>query len=280
MNILGVLGPKNTFTDIACDLYVQKFPKNTSKEYFGTIWEIFNALKKGVITKGIVPMENSIHGTVRETFDELFKSNLKIELKFSIPIHHCIAVKKSTRVGNIKKIVSHQQALNQSSGYLRKNMPQAQYIGFPSTSGAIKSLMKDKKGEKAVICSEKAANEHHLKIIGENIEDQKGNKTWFAVLSKNGYTKRDVKNMVTSVAFHFQKDSPGTLFTVFKDFNDAKINMTKIESRPAPKKWGSYIFFLDFEGSDNDKNIVKTLKKVEKKVALLKNFGSYPIKKY
>ena len=95
-----------------------------------------------------------------------------------------MAVKKGVRLASIKKIVSHQQALNQSSGYLRKNFPKAQYIGFSSTASAIKSLMMDKNGEKAVICSEKAAKENGLRVIKQNIEDRKGNKTWFAVLGK------------------------------------------------------------------------------------------------
>lgn len=277
MNTLGVLGPKSTFTDQASDWYIHKSSKSVDKVYFNTIWEVFDALKKGNVKKGIVPIENSIHGTVRETFDELFKSDLKIELKFSIPIHHCLAVKKGIRLASIKKIVSHQQALNQSSGYLRKNFSKAQCIGFSSTASAIKSLIMDKKGEKAVICSEKAAKEHGLRVIKQNIEDRKGNKTWFAVLGKETSELGKSKKIITSIAFHFKKDSPGTLFTVFKDFNDAKINMTKIESRPAPKKWGDYIFFLDFEGSADKKKVADTLKKAEKKVALLKNFGSYPV---
>lgn len=138
MNKLGVLGPSSTFTDLACDWYIRNFSKKTSKRYFNTIWEVFEALKKGDVSKGIVPIENSIHGTVRETFDELFKSDLVIKLKFSLPIHHCIAVQKGTKISDIKKIVSHQQALNQSSGYLRKQMPKTQHIGFSSTALAIK----------------------------------------------------------------------------------------------------------------------------------------------
>jgi len=270
---LGVLGPQYTYSDFAADRYSSK----CFKKYYASIWEIFDAIKKGEVEKGIVPIENSIHGTVRETFDALFKSDLKILMQLSLPIHHCIAVLKGTKKKDIVKFISHQQALSQSQKYLRKNFPKAEQIGFSSTGKAIEAMRKRKSGKAAVICSEDAAKKHGLRIVAKSIEDQKGNKTWFAVLGKEK-VKVQPKNARTSIAFHFKKDHPGTLFSVFKAFNDAKVNMTKIESRPTLPKWGDYIFFLDFEGDQSKPKIAKLLKSVEKKVALLKNFGSYNLK--
>lgn len=279
MHIIGVLGPKGTFTDHAASWYVRTCGLSVEKLYYPTIWEVFEALKQKEIIRGIVPIENSIHGTVRETFDELFTSEMLIQYKFALPIHHCLAVLNKKAEKNIQKIVSHQQALHQSGRYLRKNYPKAQLIGFSSTASAINNMLLDKECEKAVICSKNAAEKHNLYIIEENIEDDKENKTWFAVLVPRSIKQKyfPAEDMATSIAFHFKEDSPGTLFTVFKDFNDARLNMTKIESRPAPEKWGNYIFFLDFEGTNDDPIVKKTLQKVSEKVALLKNFGSYPI---
>lgn len=274
---IGILGPEHTFTDLAADWYIQRFSTNNTKVFYDSIWDVFDALKTRKVEKGIVPIENSIHGTVRETFDALFRSDLHILLRFAVPVHHCIAVKKGTKKSEVVKVVSHQQALSQSRKYLRKNLPKAQQIGFSSTAAAIKNLISTKSLNKAVICSGYAAKEYNLRILDRNIEDQKGNKTWFAVLGREMGQNEAGKNIRTSIAFHFQKDSPGTLFGVFKDFNDAKINMTKIESRPAPKKWGDYIFFLDFEGGINAAKVKKVLKSVEKKVAKLKIFGSYKV---
>lgn len=272
-NKIGVLGPKYTFSDFAADRY----SSNYKKEYYANIWEVFEAIKRGEVEKGIVPIENSIHGTVRETFDSLFKSDLKILAQISLPIHHCIAVLKGTKKKDIKKFISHQQALSQSQKYLRRNFPKTEQIGFASTAKAIEAMIQRKSGKAAVICSENAANKYGLRIIAKNIEDQKGNKTWFAVL---GHDEAELKgkNIQTSIAFHFKKDHPGTLFSVFKAFNDAKVNMTKIESRPTLAKWGDYIFFLDFEGDQKKPKVAKLLKSIEKKVALLKNFGSYNLK--
>ncbi len=278
--LVGALGPQKTFSDLACDWYIQKELKHKArKKLYSSIWEVFNALKKGKIDKAVVPIENNIYGTVRETFDSLFKSAFSIILQFSLPVHHCLAVKKGTKKSKIDKIISHQQALNQCRAYLRKNYPEAQRISFQSSVAAIKKVISARNLHRAVICSVKAAKDYDLKILDQNIEDQKKNRTLFAVLSKEPKIDVKGKNMRTSIAFHFQKDSPGTLFSVFKEFNDAKINMTKIESRPTLPKWGDYIFFLDFEGSLNDSNVKKILKKVKTKVALLKVFGSYPLKK-
>jgi len=269
---LGVLGPKYTFSDQAAD----KFIKNEKKIYFTNIWEIFKAIKNNIVNKGVVPVENIIHGTVRETFDSLFKSDLKIIRKYGLSIHHCLAVPRGTEKKEIKKILSHRQAINQCQNYIRKNLPSAQQIAFSSTAQAIKSMMRIKSGQAAVICSEKAAEEKNLTIIDKNIEDQKDNKTYFALLSDKSENPNG-KNIRTSIAFHFKKDHPGTLFSVFKAFNDANVNMTKIESRPTLPKWGNYIFFLDFEGDMNNPKISDLLKNINNKVAKLKIFGSYNV---
>lgn len=277
--MVGALGPEKTFSDLACDLYIQnKLKNNARKKLYDSIWDVFDALKKGEIDQGLVPIENNIYGTVRETFDSLFQSDLSIVLQFSLPIHHCLAVKKGTKKAAIDRILSHQQALNQCQSYLRKNYPKAHGISFQSTVAAIKKITSGRNLHGAVICSLKAAKDYDLKLLDQNIEDQKNNRTWFAVLSKDSKAYPKGQNMQTSIAFHFKKDSPGTLFSVFKEFNDAKINMTKIESRPTLPKWGDYIFFLDFEGSLEDPKVQKILKKIEQKVALLKIFGSYPRK--
>lgn len=279
--MVGALGPEKTFSDIACDSYIKKeLNNNAKKKLYSSIWEVFDALKKGEIQKGIVPIENTIYGTVRETFDSLFQSDLFINMQFSLPIHHCLAVKKGTNKSQITKIISHQQALNQCQAYLRRNYPKAQCISFQSTVAAIKKVRSARNLHRAVVCSTQAVKDYGLQILEENIQDQKKNYTRFALLSKMGNSDIQAKNIRTSIAFHFKKDSPGTLFSVFKEFNDAKINMTKIESRPTLPKWGDYIFFLDFEGSMFSPKIKKVLGNVERKVALLKVFGSYPVENF
>lgn len=278
---IAALGPSHTFTDFAADLFNRKKFKETAvKKLYPSIAEVFDALKKQKVDYAVVPINNTTYGTVRASFDALFQSDLSIVYKFSIPIHHCLAVKKDTQVSNIKQVISHHQAIEQCSHYLKRKYPNAQLISFSSTAEAIQDCLSGAKGNKAVICSKSAASKYSLKIIQNCIEDRKDNKTYFAVLQKKDEQKLDfvrLTNMQTSIAFYFHKDKPGSLFSVLKDFADLDVNMTKIESRPAPKEMGDYIFFLDFEGNLDDLNVKKLIKSISQKVAGFKEFGSYPV---
>ena len=144
---------------------------------------------------------------------------------------------------------------------------------FPavSTVSAMETLIQQKHPFTAVIGPAEAAQSRKLKILARNIENDHSNQTTFIVIAQQGQKK----GTKTSIAFNFSKDKPGSLFAIFREFADAKINLTKIESRPAPKELGEYIFFLDFDGNLTDPRVKKTLSRVRKYVATLKTFGSY-----
>lgn len=274
-NSLGVLGPRGTFSDIAASNYDQK----STKAYLQSIDEIFEAVAKGKIKEGIVPIENKLHGTVRESLDALFHNKVHIAKEMELAIHHCLITLPHAK--NIKTVISHSQALNQCKKYLRKYFPKAQLQALASTATAIEKLITTQDSTIAVIAPKQAAATNKLKVHAENIANQKDNSTRFIVIRK-GEAKLSVKYMKsenhqnkTSTAFYFSADSAGSLATVFKDFADAKINMNKIESRPSSAKFGQYVFYLDFDGHISDSKVKKTLKKVEKKVAKLKILGSY-----
>ncbi|MBD3360752.1 prephenate dehydratase, partial [Candidatus Peregrinibacteria bacterium] len=241
--------------------------------YTKDIDEVFELVKKGKAVYGIIPIENKLHGTIRETLDALFHENVYIDDEIKIPVHHFLFALKNTKKRDIKRILSHSQALNQCKKYLKKNFPEASLEAFSSTAFATEKLLKSKSRYVAVIAPEIAEENKKLKILDKNIEDKKGNSTIFIVIKKGNVVSK--KGKKTSVAFHFSKDSPGSLFTVFKDFADAGINLTKIESRPTKARFGDYIFYLDFEGGTSDPKIRRTLRNVEKKVAKLKILGSY-----
>lgn len=288
---IAVLGPKNTFSDIAADQYLQSSAAKSStvilKKYFvRELDEIFDLVEKGKVKEGIAPIENKLHGTIRETLDALFVRNVHITKEINIPIHHCLIVLPHAEKSDIKKIISHSQALHQCKKYLQKNFPKALKGSFSSTGAAIEKLLSSNDKSVAVIAPELAAE--GLKILAKNIEDEHDNSTAFVVIKrgavdykkstseqKNSSTSPVGSYGKTSIAFHFSADSPGSLFTVFKDFADAKINLTKIESRPTKKHFGDYIFYLDFAGNINDPKVRKVLSEVEKKVAKLKVLGSY-----
>jgi len=275
-NDIALLGPKNTFSDIAATTYLNNSKSTKTKYYCATIQEVFELVEKGRVKCGIIPIENKLHGTVRETLDNLFHKRVHIVDELNLPIHHCLITAEHAKKSDIKKIISHLQPINQCQKYLKKNYPKAEILTYSSTAAAAKKLAQTNDKSVAVIAPEKAAKAYELKVLDRNIEDAP-NETTFILIRSGSYTPtKEQKNCTkTSIAFHFSADSPGTLHTVFKDFAEANINLTKIESRPTRAKFGQYIFYLDFEGTPQKAKIKKTLQKVKNKVAHLKVLGSF-----
>ncbi|MBN2096700.1 prephenate dehydratase [Candidatus Peregrinibacteria bacterium] len=270
---MAVLGPENTYSDIAAKRYDPK-----AKICFtSSINSIFDLICKGEIKVGFVPLENSLTGSVRETLDELYQENVWIEKVVSLPIHLSLIGIKKVPKKDIKFIYSHPQPFLQSRRYIRKHFPKAACIPVSSTAAALARVAKEKNPTAIAIGSEIAAKTYGLKVIGSSIEDNKTNTTYFAVIRKKSGKLNLKKACKTSIAFHFSKDSPGSLYTVLQDFAEAKINLTKIESRPNPKISGEYVFYTDFEGSIADLNVKKTLNRVRKRVAKLKVLGCYAV---
>lgn len=276
---IALLGPRNTFSDIAATQYLKHADSKLEKYFTKDIDEVFDLVADGKVKEGIVPVENKLNGSIRETLDGLFFKNVHITRELNIPIHHSLITLDTAKKSDIRKIISHPQALNQCKKFLQKNFPKAEYVANPSTGAAIETLLKSKDKTVAVIAPEIAADRPGLRIFAKRIEDSNDNTTTFIVISQGPSKERDTahgkERKKTSIAFHFDADSPGSLFTVFKDFAETKVNMSKIESRPTRSSFGDYIFFLDFDGSTSDLKIKKLLKSVEKKVAKLKILGSY-----
>ncbi len=266
---IAVLGPMNTHTHLAA----QKYSPQSSFFFARTIDEVFELVESGKVRQGIVPIENKLNGTIRETLDNLFARKVHIKDEINIPIHHCLIAFADSHAKNIKKIFSHNQALAQCGKYLKKNFPKAELIETASTGAAIENLITTNNLSLAAIAPEVAAGKN-LKILAKNIEDQSENSTTFVIVEK-GQPKAETNAKKTSIAFHFSADSPGSLFAVLQDFAENKINITKIESRPTKARFGDYIFYLDFEGSLGEAKVKKALKAIGDKVAKLKILGSY-----
>jgi len=273
---IAVLGPRNTYSHIALRKYREiEGPK--LKGYLAKdLSQVFDLVEKGKVDRGIVPLENSINGSVREVIDALFHHNVYFEGSINMPINHSLVSFSHAKEKDIKQVYSHPQALAQCRKFLQKNLPKAEINGVTSTSAALEKLINSRSKFIAVIAPEGAAKEEKLNILRKGIEDGKGNSTVFVVIKRGKFIPDDQKSYTkTSIAFNFKKDSPGSLFTVFQDFAKAKINLTRIESRPTKSKFGDYIFYLDFEGTPVDPNTAKTLKLIGGKVVNLKILGCY-----
>jgi prephenate dehydratase len=289
---IAVLGPAGTFSDIAAEKYLSKNGLKMSKVFTKDIDECFNLIENGKIPLALVPIENKLNGTVRETLDNLFSRKVNIVDEISLPIHHYLVGLKNAKISDIKTVSSHSQAIHQCKKFLNKKLKRVNFESMESTAFALQKLMNSKDKTMAVIASKDAALKSGLKILAEKIENEQWNSTNFLVIQKGDYVARKPTQSVqkisssrpmrrpsrpikTSICFYFKKDQPGSLFSVFKIFANAKINLSKIESRPSKSSHGGYIFFLDLSGSANDKKVKSALKSIQKSVAFLKIFGSY-----
>jgi len=266
---LVALGPENTFSSLAAKQYDPK----TKIWYADSIGEVFEIVGKGLIKKGIVPIENKVTGTVAETSDNLFESGLKIQEEFDFSVHHCLAAlgKKS----KIQIIYSHSQPLRQCRKYIKKHFPKAVLIAMPSTASALKKVVSDNLHDAAVICSAEAAKDFQMSVLANKIEDFKSNTTRFLVIGKTELPIKPNRKYRTSIAFYFSADAPGTLYQVLGEFASAKVNMTRIESSANPNVPGGHVFYIDFEGSTDRPNVKKMLSGIRKHIAKLKILGCY-----
>ncbi|MCB1214747.1 MAG: prephenate dehydratase, partial [Deltaproteobacteria bacterium] len=219
---------------------------------------------------GIVPIENSIEGVVTNTLDLFSEFSVKICGEVQLSISHCL-LSKEKKLESIKHVYSHPHALPQCRTWLENHLPKATLTGVNSTSKAAQ-LASQKKGS-AAIASEHAASIYGLHILRRRIEDYSNNFTRFVMIGKKETqaTGQDKTSILFSV-----KDQPGILFRILKPLSEAKINLTKIESRPLKKRTWEYVFFIDLDGHIQEPKVKKAIEKMEKFCQYLQYLGSYP----
>lgn len=267
---ISVLGPSGTFTEEACTRY----DPSANIALCPTITSVGAAVSNSATKLGIVPIENSLGGSVPETLDLLIDDpNLFICDEFVIPISHTLMKKKNTVGTDIEIIFSHPQALAQCKLFLEKHFPTTQQVASLSTAAAVQDMYNSSVAS-AAIGTHRAAVIHQADIITENIQDNSSNATRFVVLARqdNKITGTDK----TSFCVSFNEDSPGALHDVLGEFAKRGINLAKVESRPTKESLGKYIFLIDCEGHRNDKEINTAMNNIREKTSFLRIFGSYP----
>lgn len=262
----AVLGPRGSFSEQAAKELAMKNIRHCQ-----TITDALEAVKLGKEPCAVVPIENSLEGTVNETLDYLtFNKGLNIYAETVLPIKHfLLGLNKS----KIKKVISHPQALAQCRNWIRKNL-KVSVESRSSTAEAAREVSEKKDVSLAAIASKQAAEIYSLKVLAKNIQDNNANATRFIVVSKKQHAK--AKRDKTSIVFYYRENRPGILLEVLGEFAKRKINLTKIESRPSKKVLGDYLFYIDFEGHAAEKSVKEALSSIRKKVASLKILGSYP----
>ena len=228
---------------------------------------VFEGVQTGLYEFGIVPVENTLGGSVAQVNQLLINTDLNVVGAVELPVHHCLLALPGTDHREIRSVYSHPQALSQCRRFLQRN--NLEPLSFSDTAGAAKMLAEKKPKRTAAIASRLAASLYHLEIMKEKIEDLDRNMTRFLVLSRE--ENREEGDKCSSV---FETEhKAGTLFSVLEVFAGKNLNLTRIES--IPNEPGDYAFFLDFEGSSKDDNVVEALKEVKKITTSFKLMGCY-----
>jgi prephenate dehydratase len=239
-----------------------------------TIFAVARAVETADADLGVVPIENSLQGTITDTVDVLIQSDaLAVCGEIVLPIEHCLMAQPQTSRDAIDVIYSHPQSLGQCRRYLEANFSHVRTEAALSNAEAANIAMKTPRS--AAIGPARAADIYGAEILERGIEDSRVNKTRFVVLAREGAaaTGRDK----TSIAIAVTHDRPGTLVSVLHEFSDRAINMTKIESRPSGEELGVYIFLIDVEGHRDDPMLAQALAAVREQASFFKIFGSYPV---
>jgi len=248
------------------------FGKNIETLVFETLNEVFDAVEKRKADFGIVPVENSIEGTVRKGYELFLNYNVKPFAEVIYRISHCLISLPGETLKSIKVVYSHPQALGQCSKFLEKQ--KYKIVPFYNTAGAVKMIKEKKLKYAGAIASERAAKIYRMKILKRKIENNPQNYTRFLVIAKDKKTTPTGKDK-TSLIFTL-KHVPGSLFKALEVFAKKNINLTKIESIPIPDKPWEYNFLVDFEGHLRDKKVSLALEELKTKTTFLKMIGSYP----
>ncbi len=249
-------------------------------EYFGdevatlsfrSFREVFEALAKGKIQYGILPIENSTSGSINDVYDLLREYEFYITGEKCLKVEHSLLAVKGADLADIREVYSHQQGLIQCSRYL-SGRPEWRQMPYFDTAGSAEYVAKEGLRYKACIAGEKAASVYGLSIISRNIQDNRNNSTRFVIISKEKHQleKADKVSILLSVP-HI----PGTLYGILKHFAEGNCNLMKIESRPLEGKEWEYFFYIDFSGSVKEESIRNILRDIEKESSYFRFLGNY-----
>ncbi len=246
-----------------------------------TFESVFEAVADGSADSGVIPIENSLHGSVHQNYDLLRDHELIITAEIQLRIKHNLLAVQGSRLNRIKAVYSHPQALGQCREFLRSKLAGAEVVSSYDTAGAAKMIAEKGDPRRAAIASSVAASEYDLITLAENIESNHQNYTRFLALARSNRYKPDVSEqrtqLKTSIVYAQQENVPGSLFKSLAVFALRDIDLFKIESRPLVGSPGKYLFYLDLAGSMSEESVQNALRHLEEVAASVKVLGTYAI---
>ena len=267
---VAFLGPEGTFTEEAA----RQHNPHADLQPFPSIPAVALSVASSSAQEGVVPIENSLEGSVNDTLDVLIQqARLSIRRELVLPIDHCLLVLPNTRTSDIQVIYSHPQALGQCRNFLERCFPKAQLMASLSTSAAVGD-MKESPAPAAAIAPHRSAELNAVEVLARGIQDSPSNVTRFVVLANIDHppTGKDK----TSLCFSFAEDKPGLLYSALGELAQRNLNLAKVESRPTKQSLGDYIFLIDLHGHREDPPVKEAIEALRRQTSMLRIFGSYP----
>ena len=281
---VAFLGPEGTFTEEA--LFAAAGREGIEPVPLPTIYECVMAVAAGDAVRALVPIENSLEGSVNATLDALVFETEDVTIAGEVvhPIEHTLIARTKLPLDEIERVVSHPQASAQCAQFLRERLPEAEVVAAASTADAVR-LVAQSPEPWAALGNRLSAELYGAEVLAERVEDTPENETRFVWLERRGgrpagdpaagLAAADL-SFKTSIVFWGLPDSPGALVATLQEFAGRDINLSKIESRPRKQGLGRYVFFADLEGRADDAAVVEALTAVEARVETLRVLGCYP----
>jgi prephenate dehydratase len=279
---IGYQGVSGAYSEMAADEFVRNEKiKNAKIIGLSDFDSIFSKVENKELDFGVVPVENSLAGSIHKNFDLLGRHNLKVIGEVYVHVNHQLLVLPGTKKEDVKEIYSHYQALAQCEHNIKKLYPNAKAVEYFDTAGSAEFVKKEKDKSKASIASVKAGKVYSLKVLQKDFQDDKSNYTRFLVISRNyaKFTNHKPKDYFKTSIIFAGGNVTGFLFKALGCFSLRDINLSKIESRPVPKSPWQYYFYLDFGGKYDDEVIVNALNNLREIANEVKVLGSYKASK-
>jgi len=267
-SLVAFQGEKGAYSEDACFRY---FGASIKTRPFLDFQSVFEAVEKDKVTHAVVPVENSIEGSVAQVNDLLLDHDLTISGETIVPVKHCLMAFDDATMDTIREVMSHPQALGQSRKFLA-NHSDWHVIPCYDTAGSARMVAESKRKDIAAIASKRAASVYGLKILKEDIQSEEVNYTRFFVLEKDPMPVQGANK--TSIVFA-TKNAPGALYSCLGEFASRNVNLSKLESRPRKNKPWVYVFYADLDGSMDDPDCHAAIGGLLKTGAFVKILGSY-----
>jgi prephenate dehydratase len=274
---VAFLGPEGTFAEEA--LRASAPAGGTIEEIaYPTVYETVMAVQDAQVDRAVVPIENSLEGSVTATLDALAgeADGVRIAAEVVRPIAHCLAARPGLGLEDVRRVISHPQAIAQCAGFLRGRLPRADTATASSTADAVRTAASTSEPW-AALGPRLAAELYGCDVLAENVEDRSDNSTRFVWLAPAGAEPEAAPTKTSIVFWGFNDESPGALVGVLAELAEREVNLTKIESRPRRVRLGHYMFFADLEGAVDDPRVAEALRALSERVQSLKVLGSYPV---